>query len=391
MKKLAFLFALIICTTGVFAQGNKVVSALNYLKPEYNDLDKAKTAIDLAIEHEKTLGKAKTWKVHGQVYQAIGLSKDEKFQNLCDNCLETALNSYIKAMKLDDKNRVTGEVKVKLNELFIAFYNEGIERIKTKEFSKALGSFENSIKSNFYIDSTYVDSVSTYYAGLSAKNSSNVEKAVSYFDKCIAINFETIDVYRLKALTYLEQKDSAMYIQTLQEGFKEFPSSNSLIMDLINFYLISEQADLALEYINKGIEQDPSNHTLYFAKGTIFDKKDMLDDALKCYEKSVEIKPDYFNGYYNIGANYYNRAVILLNEANSIPQNEQAKYEAKLKESDAEILNALPHFLKAYELDSTDRSNIVTIKEIYFKLRTQGDEYNAKFEEWNEKVKNLVD
>ena len=59
MKRIAIVLTLLISFTLSYGQSNKVVSAWNYMKPEYNELDKAKEAIDEASQHPKTQSQAK--------------------------------------------------------------------------------------------------------------------------------------------------------------------------------------------------------------------------------------------------------------------------------------------------------------------------------------------
>jgi hypothetical protein len=42
MKKIIFLLACMVGLSAAFGQSNKVVTAFNLMKPEYNELDKAK-------------------------------------------------------------------------------------------------------------------------------------------------------------------------------------------------------------------------------------------------------------------------------------------------------------------------------------------------------------
>ena len=97
MKRTALTLILILGISGVFAQSAKVVSAYNYMKPQYNELDKAKESIDQAAQHPKTSMEAKTWYYRGQVYYKLFQSTDEKFANLDDNPLLVAYKSFVKA------------------------------------------------------------------------------------------------------------------------------------------------------------------------------------------------------------------------------------------------------------------------------------------------------
>lgn len=391
MKKLAFLFALTICVSGVFAQNSKVVSALNYLKSTYNELDKAKEAIDLAVKHDKTIGSAKAWKVHGQVYQAIGESKDEKMKALSDNALDIALESYNKALELDLKARYGKEISGYMSILAIAYFNQGIACFETEEFSKSLASFEKTLATHKVTSPDKVDTTAIFNAGFAAEKAENYEKAVEYYSKCLEINYDKARVYGILANTYKAATDTAQYLETLKKGIEEFPENVAMIFELINYYLNSNQADAALENINKGLEKDPSNHTLFFARGSIYDNKKMFEDAKSSYEKAIELKPDYFDAYYNLGALFYNNSIAIVVEANDIPASEQEKYAAALARANVELSKALPFFHKAYEINDKDKSTIVNLKEIYFKLRNDNEEYMAKYQEWNEKVKNFVE
>jgi hypothetical protein len=60
MKKLIFLLLCVAGLGNLMGQSNKVVTAFNLMKPEYNELDKAKLNIDEASVHPKTAGEAKT-------------------------------------------------------------------------------------------------------------------------------------------------------------------------------------------------------------------------------------------------------------------------------------------------------------------------------------------
>ena len=70
MKKLSMLVAMAALTFSVNAQTLNVQSAIQDLKKNY--LNKAKSEIDAACEHESTKGDAKTWLYKGLIYSRIG-------------------------------------------------------------------------------------------------------------------------------------------------------------------------------------------------------------------------------------------------------------------------------------------------------------------------------
>lgn len=390
MKKLAFLLALVFSVAVLSAQNSKVQSALNYSKPQYNQLDKAQEAIELAIKHEKTKGKAKTWKVRGQVYQAIANSKDENFQKLSENPLEIALESYKKALELDEKGRYTNEIENQLKFIGINMVNKGIDYFNKNEFLQALKMFEFSLAIDEIVDPGKIDTMVIFNAGIAADRGKDYDKAVKYYKKSTKLKYEGSKVYGFIANIEKERGDTIAYVKALEEGIDAYPSDNNILMvELINYYLNKDASNIALQYLNKAIEKDPTNHTFYFAQGALYDKLKEFDNAKASYDKAVEIKPDYFDAYYNLGALFFNKGADMLKEANNIPPNEQKKYDAAVKESFKELEKALPYLEKAHEIDPTEKSTMLTLKEIYFKLRNDNEEYMKKYKEFNEKVKNL--
>ncbi len=388
MKKLAFLFAFVLSVVFVSAQNSKVQSALNYSKPQYNQLDKAKTAIDLACEHEKTIGKAKTWKVKGQVYQAIAQSSDEKFKALSENPLDEAVAAYKKALELDTKGQYKNDIENQLKLIGVLMVNKGIELFNAKDYKGALRNFEGSIGIDEVVSVGKIDTMVIFNAGIAAEKAKLYDKALNYYQQTADLKFEGSKVYGYMANIENERGDTAKYVDYLKKGVEAYPSDNdALMVSLINHYLSVDKSDLALEYLTKAIEKDPTNQTFYFAQGALYDKLKDFDNAKASYEKAVEIKPDYFDAYYNLGALFFNRGADMLKEANNIPPNKQAEYEAAVKESFKELAKALPYLEKAHEIDSSEKSTMLTLKEIYFKLRNDNENYMAKYKEMNEKIK----
>ena len=100
MKKFILLVSVFIIQTGfVYCQKAKVVSAWNYM--QYNEFDKAKEAIDMASENESSNTMSKTWYYKGLIYHTI--HNDTAWSSLSEDALETAFESFQKAMTFEDK------------------------------------------------------------------------------------------------------------------------------------------------------------------------------------------------------------------------------------------------------------------------------------------------
>ena len=108
MKKSILLIILLITGSVIFAQTSKRTSAYNYLRN--GKLDKAKEYIDPTLTHEKTMGDAKTWYYHGNIYLQIALSDVPEYRALDPNALDVAYASYVKATELDTKSEFKADI-----------------------------------------------------------------------------------------------------------------------------------------------------------------------------------------------------------------------------------------------------------------------------------------
>lgn len=385
MKRKIVTLLTVIISTVTFAQNNKVVSAYNYLK--YDELDKAKLAIDEASKNPSTSEKAKTWYYRGQVYQRI--SDSEKFKSLDPNALQVAFESYKKALSLPDVNKID---IADLQRLYASvgnnMVNKGIDQFKTQDYANAVTSFENGIEVAKQFKS--VDSLSYYYAAVSASKSGNTDKAKTYFKKCIDINYQGPLAYYYMADMYNAAGDTASFKSTIQEGRTKYPDDANLLTQEINIYLGEGNAEGALTALNQAIEKDNNNKTLYYARGNMYEKRAEMDKENKTahiesakadYNKAIELDPTYFDAYYNLGAMIYNQAVAYMDVVNEIKDNQ--KYAKEKAIADEIFKSSLPFLEKAHELNPTDKSTMISLKELY--VRTSNME---KYNEIKQKLEN---
>ncbi len=96
MRKLLILTLGLFLFIGAYSQPNMRTTAFNHLR--YGKLDKAKEAIDKAIEHPKTINDERTWFFYGNIYLAIHLSDEAAYKELDANALDKAYNAYKKKL-----------------------------------------------------------------------------------------------------------------------------------------------------------------------------------------------------------------------------------------------------------------------------------------------------
>ncbi len=387
MKRTIILLAFVFAVSGAFAQKGKVTSAQN-LK-DTGKLDKALEAIESAIDEAnpkagKSIPWPKTWEVRGDIYQAIFQSQDANIKKLSDDPLTVALDSYKKAVALDDGNKFDKSLKIKLTLLTNDLTNQAVQAFQDEDYNKALLTFEQILDiQNIDIvkadNPGAIDTVIIFNTGLAAYNAENYDKAIEYYSEAAKHGYNGARTYSLIASAYQLKGDTAASLEVLKEGFNKYPTDNGVLTSMIQIYLDMDKTDDAMKYLEMAIEQDPTNTTYYFAQGTLYEKIKDEENAIKTYEKAIEIDPAFFNAYYNLGALYYNKGVAQVDVAREVPANENEKYEAELKKADVWFEKSLPYMEKCNEIQPDSPETLESLKNLYYRMKMM-DKYNAVLE-----------
>lgn len=375
MKKILLVVILFSASTMLFAQKGKVSSALSY--KESGKLDKAWEAIQEAInpanpKAEKSINWTDTWEVRGEILEAIYKSKDENYKKLVENPLEEAYKSFMKATELDPKGG-SASLKIKLLSSFIpTLSNAAIESFQANDFAKSADYFEKILSLEetplFKADNT-LDTAIMYNTGLAAMNAKQFDKAIKYFSLTAQHGYNPGSSYSQIISAYQQKGDTLTSVKIMKEGYEKYPEDQSILVQLINYYITSGKSEDALVYLDKAIAKEKDNPSFYLAKGIALDKMGRQDDAIKEYEAAIKVKADYADAYYNIGVIFFNRGVKQFDVANAVPTNEQAKFEAEKKKSDDEFTKAVPYLEKAVEYNPNDVYIKDQLKNLYYRLK----------------------
>jgi tetratricopeptide (TPR) repeat protein len=377
MKKTLFLLSFILLASVVFAQKGKVSSALNF--KDTGKLDKALEAIEEAIDASNPKTKSsltwpRTWEVRGEIFQAIAQSKDANVKKLSKDPLSEALNSYKKALELDDKNRFDKSVKIKLTLLVNDLTNQAVESFNADNYPRALLSFEQILELQelpvMKADNPEaIDTIIIFNAGLAAYNAENFDKAIEYYGTAAKHGYNEGRTYQLLSKAHLDNKDTTAALLTLQEGFQKYPGDNGVLVEMINIYINSGKTNDAMKYLSLAIEQDPENSTYYFAQGSLYDQMGEQEKSIASYKKAIDANKEYYDAHYNLGALYYNNGVKQIEVANKVPANENVRYEAELKKADDWFELALPLMEKCRALKPDDPYALESLRNLYYRLK----------------------
>jgi Tfp pilus assembly protein PilF len=399
IKKTTLLSAALLVSVAVFGQKAKRTSANNYL--QYGELDNAKEAIDPTIEHETTMGEAKTWFFRGQIYQAIYETQDEKYKALHDNPLGVAFESFLKCKELDDKNYHTDMVLQYLNIEGKQFVNEGITRYNAKDYAGALAAFQNTLRACEIKEIKRVDSLAIYYAGACAELTGDLALAEKYFRQAIAIDYKAEQAFVRMIRMYQGAENEAKAFELLKEGRAKYPNNQTMVTDEVNVYLKQDKHAEAMKALEVAIQGEPGNASLHFAYGFVNDRLaakeveanpngnetylNYLAAAEKSYAKSVELDGNNFDAVYNLGALYFNQAVKMNEAANLI--DDMKKFEVARDAADVVFDKALPILEKAYSITPDDKGVLVSLKQLYYRKMAKDTSYKSKYDEIIAKMK----
>ena len=370
------------CLFAFSVTGQKeVVSAYNANKE--GDYRAASTYIEQAILIEKSNTKDKTWRYRGDIY--LNISRDTSLTMEYPNALRISMESYLKAKELDLKERYKEEIMFGLNQVQIGANGKGISYYNTTSFDLAATSFDLAaeVARTFKI----VDTMAVYNSALCYEKANMTDMAIERYKDCADIEYQVPNVFLFISTLYRNAENDEAALKTLQEARVSYPREQSLIIEELNIYLTNKDFERAKANLELAAEQDPTNEILWFSLGSVFDNLGNYDEAILAYQKAIDVKSDYFDANYNLGALYFNKAVLGINEANEMWKPRMTKTEAasqkKLEEdSKSMFVTARPYLESAFEVDPADLETILSLKDIY--ARTGEDD---KFIQMNDLLK----
>ncbi len=378
MKKAVLLITALVITIGLSAQRGRVSSALSFI--ERGELDRAKEALDDALEHRRTEDWPRTYYALGRLAQAVADSEDRRYRNLLgSNPLVQAYEAYEKAMELDDRNTIRNSLIV--NETYAIlgnqFINHALARWEAQDFEGALEGFQKYIKIGTSETFTHAEPDTVFYfnAGLAALYAGLYETAIEYFEYCAELGYEGVTTFANIYQAYLGLEDLEMAEKTLKRGIDAFPDDEGtldLLLALIQFYIDTGQPESAHEYIDIALPSDPNNAALYLARGTIFMGVDEYDDAIPDLQRSIELDDSNWAAHYNLGIAYYNLAIEATQRAAAADDFDEA--DVHLREAQEFRVRSKEPLERAHEINPADMDVMRTLRSIYGMLYGANDE-----------------
>ena len=412
MRKSLILAVVVLMSAGCLAQKNPLVKkAKSYAMAETPDFSAARATIQEAIEAAPT---AETYYWAGMIgYQEL---TQENYSQMMGNgvnqakagqAVEESYNYWLKADSLamiptlDKKGREVVDQKTRSNiaKKMLEYYKNqelvkyGIYLNEQRNYADAYQAFkmhvdmpdlpmmqDPKIQKDMPRDTTYEQY--KYYAAIFAVQSEMHEEAVALLEEMKDGEYEAISCNQFLYQEYVALKDTAKFVETLQNAIVRFPQESWFLQNLINFYIFSGQEQTAVDYLAQAIEREPNVAQYHHIKGNLDENLGNAEAALADFDAALAIDPTLADAMAGKGRVYYNQAVKL-NEAAALISDNKA-YKKALEEMNAVFKKSLPYFEKAHEMDPTERSYMQILKSLYYRFRM-----DAKYEEIAEKLNNL--
>ncbi len=376
---------MLMCVASVSAQKSKVTGAQNYLTS--GKLDKAKEAIDEGIQDEKCVAYAKAYLVKGKVYQGIFESPLPAYKKLAEKPLDIAFDAYMKALELDEKGKMEKPVKAQMTNMIPDYTNEAVNLYNAGDFPSALAAFERVLEiegMDMFKENATIDTAVIFNAGMTAQKADQLDKAAKYYKQSIEYNYGGAKTYANLSKVLTDSGNKEEGVKYLHKGFELYPNDSWMLVELINHYMLGGEPQKAADYLDKAIELDPTNASFYRAKGTLYEKTEEFTKAEEMYTKALSMDPNDFTSQYNLGLLKLNAAIQKHKVANEIM--DAKKYNEAIKAVYTEYEAVIPYFEKVLEMQPDEKNSMITLKELYFKLRNENEVYLEKYNKIKDKL-----
>ncbi|KOY86723.1 hypothetical protein AD998_11710 [bacterium 336/3] len=308
-------------------------------------INKAKEAIDKALQNEKDAQKSKTWFTKGEVYSAIAGSPLEMFHNLDKQASKTALDAYKKAMELEPQKKgyyKDAETAIK-SKLFNSAVNQGINLYKKQDYKNSMTALDVAIEVNPN------DTTGFYIGSIASLADKDYDKFIKYTEKLVEMKIDNLTyrdfTYQLAKIYAGEKKEYAKAISLLENGLKKMPKEPMFWATLTELYDQQGDQDKSIEFYKRAAVQFPNEAGYPRAIGYSY------------YNKAVAV----------------NKEVIKKKEAEGLTGTlKDPKKQQKAKEYndmvDAELKKALPYLEKADQVKPNDFDTMDILRVIYESL-----------------------
>ncbi|MBQ0006112.1 MAG: tetratricopeptide repeat protein [Alistipes sp.] len=304
-----------------------------------------------------------------------------------EDVLALAFEAYLKGVSLDAKSAKNKDVINALIKIHDGYTADAWTAYVLNDFDKSSSLFEKALP---VFDNEIVgkkDTTSTYYAAAISNAAGKTDKAKELYKKCFEMGYDQEGNGHAAMAEILKSEgdlDGAKAV--LNEGFQAFPSSQSILISLINLYIeTKDDTSKILDLIHTAQANEPKNASLFYAEANVYKQLGDKEKAIELFNKSLEVNPDYVYGIYEVGNMYYNDAIEIQTAMDALDVNDVKGYNELRDKFDATLKQCIPPFEKAFEVAKADeikKAIAQQLKQVFFIFRNESDEYKSSYEKY---------
>ena len=316
--------------------------------------------------------------------QAGQLGIIEVTKPIVEDALEQALAAYKKAGELDVKGSKTKDITGAMLSIAGKFTEDAYTAYTLGDLKKASKLFEQAALAKASEPLAQIDSNSVYNAGFTAWLAGDNDRAEDFFLRSYKIGYYGDDGETFAKLADIAEKkgEAEKGKDYLEEGFKLFPQSQSILVGLINYYINSNgSTDRLFELLGEAKKNEPNNPSLYYVEGNICNQLGKTEEAVAAYDQCAKIDPNYAFGYIGKGQMFYNLAVKYSEEAQN--EMDDAKYMALVEKFEKYLKDCIEPFEKAVSVLKDEETKVAVaeyLKNACFRFRTADQSYQDKYD-----------
>lgn len=161
-------------------------------------------------------------------------------------------------------------------------------------------------------------------AAAGAYNSKEYDKAVIYLRAYLATGDQSrrVECYRSLAEAYIKLSNIREAVATVSEAVKYYPSNKNFLDFGIHYSMEIDDWDYLQMFLDKALAVNPNEVPYLDAQGKLYEKRNDFQKAISVYNKLDKLKPQNLEinkhlalDYYNMGVDYYNKALMVQGES----------------------------------------------------------------------------
>lgn len=401
MKKVLFLVALVLISTGSFAQKKSISKARNLCMMEENpDFDQARIAIGEALQNQETMNDPNAWYVAGLIgyrqCESLRMSGSSDWAMMGKAIIES-YDYWVKADSLsmiptyDKKGKAHFDTKTRkmVAEKMVDYwvnnilYNYGVTLFSENNdpktayvvFKKLLAIPDMEMMQDAKLQEKMPRDEQYYQTYLLADRFANESKDYAAVQTISRMLLEKANAKIGAAAgeflyySYKQTGDTITAERVLDDAITKFPLESWFINEKINNLIHAGRSEEAIAYLDRAIMNDPQAQ-YYNIKGSILNLLKRYDEARGQFKVAMEMEPENAKYQWYMGVSFFDEANNMLYEADAQNLN-QREFNKVTEKAEGCFRQALPYLKEAHDLAPDDPEYRRTLRQLYYRLHMQ--------------------